>query len=81
MPERIHAPHVGSMDPELKNSPVLEWTDEDSVEMAQTLPEHGMCYFNGRVFGEGDFVCSGDELLQCERGAWVNQGSCDPDNP
>ena len=80
MTERIHAAKVGAPDPELRNSPILEETDEEFVTSGQTFGEHVSCYFNGATFREGQFVCSGDELLQCKRGVWVREGTCDPDN-
>lgn len=81
MPERIHAPHVGAADPEKRSSPVLEETDERFDELAQQLDENPVCYFNGSSYGQGSYVCSGDELLRCQDGAWWRLGSCDPDNP
>lgn len=82
MPERIHAPQVGSPDPEMKNSPLIEDTDYDYGLTAQTVAEiPAGCMFNGAQFADGTYICSGDELLKCAQGAWLRMGSCDPDNP
>lgn len=72
---------VGAPDPELKTSPVVEETDETFDYLAQELSDEPVCYFNNTVFTDGTFVCSGSELLRCARGAWIREGSCDPDNP
>ncbi len=72
----INVPQVGAPDPELKNSPVFDDEERDYLSLDMEL-EEGFCYFNGQVFGMGDFVCSGNELLRCEeRGVWVREGSC-----
>lgn len=81
MTERSNPTHVGAPDPELKNSPIVEETDEDFDYIVQELSDDTVCYFNNRAYGPGSFICSGSELLRCERGAWVREGSCDPDNP
>lgn len=81
MPLRAHAPHVGAPDPEKRNSPIIEETSEDFAMMGTETEEGAACYFNGAAFKDHDHVCSGDELLRCQRGAWVRIGSCDLDNP
>lgn len=81
MPDRIKAVHVGAPDPELRNSPIVEETDEEFDGAAQVLAEELNCYFNGRVYRTDQFVCSGSELLRSALGAWVQEGSCDPGNP
>ncbi len=73
--------HVGAPDPELRTSPIVAETADDFEIMAREIAEDGLCYFNARPFAQGAFVCSGTELLQCERGAWIIKGGCDPDNP
>lgn len=80
-PEHIHAPVVGAPDPELRTSLIIEETDEDFEVLEQEAPETGMCYFNDIAYREGQRVCSGNELLRCQGGAWVREGSCYPDNP
>jgi len=72
MTERIHALQVGAPDPELRNSPIVA---------AQALAEEPLCYFNGHAYRHDQFVCSGSELLRCARGVWLQEGTCDPDNP
>lgn len=70
------APRVGAPDPELRNSPVFDATDDDELSYDLEL-ETGVCYFNSRTYAIGSYVCSGDELLRCEeRGVWVRAGSC-----
>jgi len=81
MTDRIHAVQVGAPDPELRNSPIVEETDEDYEIAARTLPDEHLCYFNGDSYQHDQFVCSGSELLRCSRGVWLQEGSCDPDNP
>ena len=81
MTDRIRAVQVGAPDPELRNSPIVEESDEDYEIAAQTLPDEPLCYFNSHSFRHDQFVCSGSELLRCARGVWVQEGSCDPDNP
>lgn len=73
---------VGAPDPELKNSPIIEETDEEFPVLAQQFDEMAVCYFNNIAYDTGSYVCSGSgELLRCDKGVWVLQGSCDPDNP
>jgi hypothetical protein len=82
MTQRSRLPYVGAPDPELRNSPIIEETDEDFEVLAQELSEQAVCYFNGMAYQDGELVCSGSgELLQCQGGVWVRGGSCDPDNP
>ncbi|HEX9626533.1 MAG TPA: DUF1496 domain-containing protein [Acidiferrobacterales bacterium] len=69
---------VGAPDPELRNSPIYDEMERDSLDPDLAI-ETGACYFNDRRFSLGDYVCSGDELLKCEeRGVWVRRGSCHP---
>jgi hypothetical protein len=81
MIERIHAPHVGAPDPESRTSLIVEETDEDFEVEGMEASEDSGCYFNDVAYRRGQFVCSGDELLRCENGQWVREGSCDPDHP
>lgn len=81
MTERIAAPHVGAPDPERRTSPILEETAEGYAEQAQLLGGMATCYFNDIAYTRGDYICSGDELLRCQDGIWLRQGSCDPVNP
>jgi hypothetical protein len=81
MPERMHVPQVGAPDPELRNSPVVEEVTEGPDDGPVDVAVKPQCYFNGKGYRHGEFVCSGSELLRCEHGVWVMEGSCDPDNP
>ena len=79
MPETHEVPQVGAPDPESKNSPIFDETDNDYLSLDQDL-ESGVCHFNGESYAIGKYVCSGDELLRCEeRGIWVREGSCHKD--
>jgi hypothetical protein len=74
--ETKHAPRVGAPDPELKNSPIFDSTDEHDPSLDLEL-ETGVCYFNAQTYDIGSYVCSGSELLRCEgRGVWIREGSC-----
>lgn len=82
MVQHTKPPYVGAPDPELRNSPIMEETDEEFEVLAQEAIEQSFCYFNGVAYPDGQFVCSGSgEMLRCQRGVWVSEGSCDPDNP
>ncbi|MEN8175270.1 MAG: hypothetical protein ABFS23_05885 [Pseudomonadota bacterium] len=81
MTKKLHN-HVGAPDPTLKNSPILDEDEDIFPGGAGEQDEHPACYFNGVLYPEGDLICSGSaELLRCECGAWVREGSCDQDNP
>ena len=75
----IHqVPHVGAPDQELQNSPVFDEADADYLSLDLEL-ESKACYFNGRAYPIGNYICSGDELLRCEeKGVWVREGNCPP---
>jgi hypothetical protein len=75
MTEHVNVPDVGAPDPELKNSPIV---DRESEEFEMLDLESGVCYFNGVDYTNGAYVCSGNELLHCERGVWIRKGSCYP---
>lgn len=76
-----HEPqHVGAPDPERKTSAIIEQRDEE-IDVAGQEDADAGCVFNDRSFAHGVYVCSGSELLRCERGVWVRAGGCDPDNP
>jgi hypothetical protein len=76
MADHEAAPDVGAPDPELKNSPILDWED---AEFAVSEVESGVCHFNNNSYTVGEYVCSGNELLRCdERGVWIRQGPCSP---
>ena len=81
MSERIPATQVGAPDPESRNSPIVEELDEEFEVLAQESEDLPFCWFNGVSYQDQRYVCSGDELLRCERGSWIRMGSCDPDNP
>jgi len=69
-----HAPQVGAPDPELKNSPIFDEEDDESMSLDLEL-ETGACFFNNERYALGDYIKSGNELLHCEgRGVWVRTG-------
>lgn len=74
-------PHVGAQDPELENSPIAEESDEDIDIIRQQVPGEPVCYFNGTEYKHGTYVASGAQILKCNYGIWVEQGSSDPTNP
>ena len=65
---------VGAPDPELKNSPIIDAEIEEGEFLGYDR-EAQVCYFNGIRYPHGDYICSGDELMRCENGAWVRTGS------
>ena len=82
MSERIHAVQAGAPDPEHRNSPIIdESADNEQSGTEVEGVEFAHCHFNDTPYDNGAQLCSGDELLQCERGRWLRVGSCDRDNP
>ena len=74
--------NVGAPDPEANTSPIVEETDEEFELLGQTQEEQVYCYFNNVSYQDGSYVCSGSgELLRCDKGMWIREGGCDPDNP
>ena len=74
MVEHIKAPDVGAPDPELKNSPILEFesSEDENFDLDQ---ETGICYFNNTRYAIGQYITSGSALLRCsERGVWIRVG-------
>ena len=62
---------VGPMDPNKKNSPIVE---EAPPEEAESMT---LCYFNGTKYAAGAVVCSGGRLITCYgNGTWGNVGTC-----
>lgn len=81
MSARLSVPHVGAVDPERKTSPIADELDDEYEVISQGAPETSGCYFNDTLYSHNDYVCSGSDLLQCKRGVWVLESSCDPDHP
>ncbi len=76
MPNSTHPPQVGAPDQELRNSPIFDDADSDYLSLDLEM-ETSACYFNGKVYAIGQYVCSGDELLRCEeKGVWIREGTC-----
>lgn len=81
MKHKAAAVQVGAPDPNRRNSPIFEDTDEDLEVEGQQFARDAVCYFNSQSYEDGQYVCSGHELLHCRRGNWIRAGSCDRDNP
>lgn len=82
MTTRSNPISVGSPDPTLKTSPVVEESNEDFDVIVQEFEGSEVCYFNGVTYNNDTYVCSGSgELLHCENGMWIQEGGCDSDNP
>ena len=81
MNARLSAPQVGAVDPERKTSPIADEFDEDYEVINLEATESSGCLFNDSHYEHNTYICSGSDLLQCKRGVWVVEGSCDPDNP
>ncbi len=72
-----HVPQVGAPDLELNNSPVVD----ESEELSPDAELGGdVCYFNNVSYPIGQYVLSGSDLLQCQKGGvWVRVGEMRPD--
>jgi hypothetical protein len=55
--------------------------DEEAEVLRQELPGGPACYFNGTAYQHGALVRSGDVMLRCDRGIWIQAGPGDPENP
>jgi len=68
------ATQVGSPDPELNTSPIVEDMDEDFDIVAQEVEDLPICYFNNVRFADGKYIRSGSgELLHCKKGLWLRE--------
>jgi hypothetical protein len=72
---------VGSQDPDRRNSPIADETDEDAEVLRQEIPAEPVCHFNDTAYADGTIVKSGATLLRCDKGLWVPAGPSDPTNP
>jgi hypothetical protein len=72
---------LGSQDPERRNSPIADETDEDVEVLRQEIPPGPVCYFNDKPYSDGTIVKSGTTLLRCDKGLWISAGPSDADNP
>lgn len=73
-------PQLGAPDPERKTSTVIDESEYDETAASPDLElEAPVCYFNDEAFAHGDYVQSGDEVLQCDRGVWVRKGEKRPE--
>lgn len=71
------AKQVGAPDPELKNSPIEQEADEELDYIKQQVPGEPVCYFNNQQYSNGSYICSGEILLRCDYGVWIQTGSCE----
>jgi hypothetical protein len=74
----VNVPSVGAMDPELRNSPIAEEFDEDADDVRLQAPVEPVCYFNNKAYANDAFVRSGDSMLRCRYGVWIETGPADP---
>ena len=73
MPTKTYMIRVGAPDPDRKTSPIIDRSGDD-FESPDFAAESGYCYFNGTPYAIGQYIRSGDEVLQCaERGIWVHE--------
>ena len=74
-----HLLQVGAPDPELRNSPIIDDSEDDDEAGPPDIEiELGRCYFNGKEYPLGTYVQSGSEVLQCTgRGVWSRKGELD----
>jgi hypothetical protein len=77
-----HAPQVGAVDPERRNSPI-QTDSEQAFELLyeQVGDQSAGCYFNDVFYGEGADVLSGSTYYRCKRGIWVEVGTQGPGSP
>jgi hypothetical protein len=77
MKERL--PQVGAPDPERNTSTIVDESEYDETAASPGLErEAPACYFNDEPFAHRDYVQSGDEVLQCDRGVWIRKGEKRP---
>lgn len=70
-------PDLGAPDPELRNSPVAWESDEDTEALREAVPGDAVCYFNGVSYADGTLIRSGANILRCDSGLWVPEGTGD----
>lgn len=67
----LQIPQVGAPDPERYTSLLFDEEEEISLDLE---PERSGCHFNDVAYSIGEYVRSGNELLQCEKpGVWVRR--------
>jgi hypothetical protein len=67
---------VEAMDPNKKNSEIVDTNDEGELANESTT-KSAMCWYNGRQYSTGATVCSGGRRLYCNSyGSWNGAGSC-----
>jgi hypothetical protein len=72
-------PQVGAPDPERNTSAIIDESEYDENAASPDLErEASACYFNDEAFAHRDYVQSGGEVLQCDRGVWVRRGEKQP---
>ena len=74
-------PHVGAQVPEMKNSPIVDDTDDEIYVVGQEVEEQPCCYYNNTSYDDGSYVNTGADVLVCNKGLWIYQSSSDPDKP
>lgn len=68
---------VGAPDPELKNSPIEQESDEELDYIKQQVPGEAVCYFNNQKYPNGSYIRSGEIVLRCDYGIWMQATGID----
>jgi hypothetical protein len=77
-----HAPQVGVVDPQRRNSPLRTDPDQSFERMREQVGDEAAgCYFNDVHYEEDSFMRIGGTCLRCERGIWVEAGTTAPLSP
>jgi hypothetical protein len=66
-----HPIDLGVPMPELKNSPIILDINDEREIIETEIPEERACYFNGDCYPHDSYIKSGNTVLRCDRGAWV----------
>lgn len=63
--------HVGPIEEDKHTSPIVKQEpDFRQDKMEQTTYN---CYYNGKEYSNGAYLCQVGELFQCSYGVWVDQ--------
>lgn|GEM_PF-1341331 len=72
---------VGVQDPELRNSPVADESSDLEYDIHENVSGLTCCFFNEKSYPNGAFVCSGTDMLRCDRGVWEPAETSESDSP
>lgn len=45
------------------------------------LEDDGRCAYNRGLYPDGTQMCQGEQLMECDEGAWADVGVCDEPQP